>query len=49
MTGEFLNLEPDNEKSDNNVVESGYVSVVAHKIDNTDYDEVNRLKSLWKI
>ncbi len=49
MTGEFLNLEPDNEKSDNNVVESGYVSVVAHKIDNTDYDEVKRLKSLWKI
>ena len=49
MTGEFYNLEPDNEKSDNNIIDKGYVSIVAHKIDNTDYEEVRRLESIWKL
>ncbi len=48
MTGEFYNLEPENDKSDYNVVEDGYVSIVPHKIDTTDYQELNRLESLWK-
>jgi len=49
MTGEFFNLEPDNDSSDNNVVEAGYVSIVPHKIDTTDYDELKRLESIWKL
>jgi len=49
MTGEFFNLEPDNDKSDHNVVERGYVSIVPHKIDTTDYEELSRLESIWKL
>lgn len=49
MTGEFYNLEPDNNESDHNVVENGYVSIVPHKIDTTDYDELKRLESIWKL
>lgn len=49
MTGEFFNLEPDNLQSDHNVVENGYVSIVPHKIDTTDYDELTRLESIWKL
>lgn len=49
MTGEFFNLEPDNKESDHNLVEDGYISIVPHKIDNTDYLEVDRLSKLWKI
>lgn len=49
MTGEFFNLEPNNKESDHNLVEDGYISIVPHKIDNTDYSEVDRLSKLWKI
>ena len=49
MTGEFYNLEPENEKSDYNVVEDGYVSIVPHTIDSTDYQELKRLESIWKL
>ncbi|MCK9304483.1 MAG: 5'/3'-nucleotidase SurE [Bacteroidales bacterium] len=49
MTGEFFNLEPDNLQSDHNVMEMGYVSIVPHKIDTTDYDELQRLESIWKL
>jgi len=48
MTGEFFNLEPDNKESDHNVVADGYVSIVPHKIDSTDYQEIKRLESIWK-
>lgn len=48
MTGEFFNLEPYNKESDHNVVEDGYVSIVPHKIDSTDYQELKRLESIWK-
>jgi 5'-nucleotidase len=49
MTGEFYNLEPDNDQSDHNVVERGYVSIVPHKIDTTDYEELRRLESIWML
>ncbi|MFA6334414.1 MAG: 5'/3'-nucleotidase SurE [Bacteroidales bacterium] len=48
MTGEFYNLEPEDGESDHNVVEDGYVSIVPHKIDTTDYQELKRLESIWK-
>ncbi|MBP6365623.1 MAG: 5'/3'-nucleotidase SurE [Bacteroidales bacterium] len=49
MTGEFFNLEPDNRESDHNLVEDGYISIVPHKIDTTDYSEVERLSGLWEL
>ncbi|OFY44027.1 MAG: 5'/3'-nucleotidase SurE [Bacteroidetes bacterium GWF2_40_14] len=49
MTGEFYNLEPDEVGSDYNAVEEGYVSIVPHKIDTTDYQELKRLESIWKL
>ncbi|MFA5850438.1 MAG: 5'/3'-nucleotidase SurE [Bacteroidales bacterium] len=49
MTGEFYNLEPGETGSDYNAVEHGYVSIVPHKIDTTDYTELKRLESIWKL
>lgn len=47
MTGEFFNLEPENQDSDHNLVENNFISIVPHKIDTTDYEELNRLGNLW--
>ncbi|MFA7116456.1 MAG: 5'/3'-nucleotidase SurE [Bacteroidales bacterium] len=47
MTGEFENLEPENPKSDINIINSGYISIVVHKLDNTNYDELSRLKKAF--
>jgi len=47
MTGEFFNLEPQNRESDHNLVKEGYISIVPHQIDSTDYSEVERLSKLW--
>lgn len=47
MTGEFFNLEPENRESDHNLVKEGYISIVPHKIDTTDYGEIERLSGLW--
>lgn len=48
MTGEFENLEK--EKIGDHILNSqGYVTIVPHKIDNTDYQEVARLRKEWNI
>ena len=48
MVGEFEDQEavgaPD---ADHHVVDSGYVSIVPHRIDTTDYEEMERLRQLW--
>ncbi len=49
MTGEFYNLEPDDSSADHNILENNYISIVPHKIDSTDYQEMERLRSLWMI
>lgn len=49
MTGEFYNLEPEDFKADHNIIEKNYISIVPHKIDTTDYNEIERLSSLWNI
>ena len=49
MTGEFFNQEPENESSDHNLLHKKYVTIVPHKIDTTDYGEINRLSSLWQL
>lgn len=49
MTGEFFNLVPEDDNADHNKLESNYISIVPHKIDTTDYKEIERLSSLWNL
>lgn len=46
MVGEFIDDERNSDEADHLIVKSGYISVVAHRVDGTDYDEVKRLRSL---
>lgn len=48
MMGQFEDIEPaDASKGDHRIVADGYVSIVPHRIDTTDYDELERLKNIW--
>lgn len=55
MRGRFMDLEPDavltdgEPAGDHVTVRNRYVSIVAHTIDTTDYNEVARLASIWKL
>jgi len=49
MTGEFLNVEPQDNLADHNLVANNYISIVPHKIDTTDYEELKRLESIWEL
>ena len=46
MVGEFLDDERNRKDADHRLVADGYVSVVAHNVDCTDYNELDRLRSL---
>jgi 5''/3''-nucleotidase SurE len=50
MVGDFEDQEavgsPD---ADHHLVDSGYISIVPHRVDTTDYDELNRLSGNWKL
>lgn len=46
MVGTFLNDPKNSPDADHLLIEEGYISIVAHGLDNTDYDEYNRLQSL---
>ncbi|PKP00204.1 MAG: 5'/3'-nucleotidase SurE [Bacteroidetes bacterium HGW-Bacteroidetes-8] len=48
MTGEFYSLEGDDTLADHNLVSKNYISIVPHKIDTTDYNELKRLENLWQ-
>lgn len=48
MTGEFVDTE-ESELGDHRVVEQGYISIVPHNIDTTDYREKERLEREWKM
>jgi len=48
MIGEYENLEPNEPDCDHNLLEHHYVTIVPHKIDNTHYSELERLKEEWK-
>ena len=48
MTGEFLDTDS-SENADHKVVSLGYISVVPHNIDTTDYGEMERLKQMWNL
>ncbi len=47
MIGSFQNL--DDGKGDHILLEQGFVTIVPHKIDNTDYQEIERLNNTWNI
>lgn len=45
LTGDFFDLEMDAEDTDEAVMRNSYVSVVPCRVDLTDYDSINKLKS----
>jgi 5'-nucleotidase len=45
MVGEFVDDSRNTGAADHRLVANGYVSVVAHNVDGTDYEEVKRLES----
>ena len=48
MVGEFEDEEPVGAPdADHHLVDSGFISIVPHRIDTTDYDEMERLRRLW--
>ena len=49
MTGQFLNLEEERNRGDHNLLADGYITIVPHMVNNTDYNEVERLGQIWKI
>lgn len=48
MTGEFIDTEPA-ENGDHKLVGQGYISIVPHTIDTTDYKELERLEKCWDL
>lgn len=49
MTGEFLDKEEDTGKGDHKLVEQGYITIVPHRVDTTDYAALEALSAAWKI
>lgn len=47
MSGSFVNRD-ENPDADHLLVSEGYVTVVPHLLDTTDYDEAGRIGGLWK-
>lgn len=49
MVGEFVNLASgDDDMDDHVLVRDGYITIVPHTIDTTDYAELERLSQLWE-
>lgn len=48
MAGHFENHEKEGSIGDHWIVKDGYISIVPHRIDNTDYSEVERLRKVWE-
>lgn len=46
MSGRFLDKDSDG-FGDHKVVKNGYISIVPHMINTTDYQEIKRLSNLW--
>ncbi len=48
MTGLFQNHEKEAGDADENAIQDGYIAIVPHQIDMTNYKELERLKEVWK-
>lgn len=46
MRGEFIDNGDNGSDADHLLVKEGYISIVAHRVDGTDYDEIARLRTL---
>ncbi len=46
MVGTFVDDPGNDHRADHHIMQDGYISIVAHNIDTTDYKEVQRLASL---
>lgn len=46
MVGEFIDDPRNTDDADHRIVADGYISIVAHNVDCTDYEEVERLKKV---
>jgi 5'-nucleotidase len=46
LTGEFVNTEPQNERTDNWALARGYASITPTKVDVTDYEYMERLREI---
>lgn len=50
MVGDFEDQEPVGAPdADHHLVDSGYVTIVPHRADTTDYEELERLRDNWKL
>ncbi|MDR3350521.1 MAG: 5'/3'-nucleotidase SurE [Prevotellaceae bacterium] len=49
LTGQFINHEPGAPDADENLVRAGYIAIVPHRIDMTDYAELKRLRAEWRL
>jgi 5'-nucleotidase len=47
MVGEFLDDPRNTSEADHRIVADGYISIVAHKVDCTDYQETENLKNIF--
>ena len=47
LTGEFVNHEPAAFDADENLLRAGYISIVPHQLDMTEYNELQRLQKEW--
>ena len=48
MTGKFLDLDK-SLSGDHNLLNKGYITIVPHRVNNTNHSEIERLKGLWCI
>ncbi|MCF0175908.1 MAG: 5'/3'-nucleotidase SurE [Bacteroidales bacterium] len=46
MVGQFQDMDRNDERSDHRLNMAGYISITAHRLDNTDYEEMERLRGL---
>ena len=44
MVGDFLDDPINTSDADHLLISNGYISIVAHTVDNTDYEECERLR-----
>ena len=47
MVGEFQDDPHNTPDADHRLVQDGYISVVAHNVDCTDYQELERLRNIF--
>lgn len=47
MVGDFLDDPRNTDDADHRIIADGYISIVAHNVDNTDYNEQERLKGIF--